>query len=166
MIIINLFKSIDDWLTPRDKDIMSKRVILCFDAKSDKKGALNRPPFIYKITRTDKTDIEIVHKVVRSIEDINQFSKKFKEQNNTLNGLVIRAHANSHGLKLSSRTKYSDTNHSTINPRNVDLLKPTFSLLEKEAPIILEGCSAGSDKDGFSIAEKISDSSLSIIETT
>ncbi len=155
-----IIETINNWINPpyiASEDVSSKKVVICVEAKSDRSGSLKNISFFEKVTYKDRSDIKIVHKIVRNIEEINAFSKKIKDQNNLIVGLCIRAHANSHILKLSSRTKYSNLNHSKIIPSNVALLKPTFSCLEENAPIILEGCLAGKPKEGYSIAEKISD---------
>ena len=114
-----IIETINNWINPpyiASEDVSSKKVVICVEAKSDRSGSLKNISFFEKVTYKDRSDIKIVHKIVRNIEEINAFSKKIKDQNNLIVGLCIRAHANSHILKLSSRTKYSEfkslKNHS------------------------------------------------------
>ena len=157
--IINTFNRFEAYFkTPAyiaNEDISSSSVIICLEAKSDRLGSLRSIGFFDKVTQLEKTNIKIVRKIVRNIEEANDFTKKIKDQSNVILGLVIRAHGNPRLLKLSSRTKCSKSNHSTIDASNTSLLQPTFSRLENKATIILESCSVGKEKEGFAIANHI-----------
>lgn len=139
------------------ESITSSRVIICFEAKGNASNILKTIDFFEKINEIEKSEIRIVKKVVRNIEEINEFTARLVKQNNRIEGLIIRAHGNSKALKLSSIKKYSDLNHSYINTSNVNLLHSTFSLLENNADITLEACKTGYGEE--SIAKHISKAS-------
>ena len=104
----------------------------------------------------EESKLKLIFKVVKNIEEINQISKKLKDQNNRICGLFLYAHGSPYRINLS-KTKYTPENSSHILKKNVKMLEPTFSRLEEQSSIVLLSCSTGKVKEGKTpIAETIS----------
>lgn len=113
-----------------------------------------RNPYEY-IQMEKGSKLKMVCKTAKSIEEINEISKKLKEQNNRICGLLIEAHGSPSRIRLSE-TVYSPDSSPYIYERNVKMLTPTFSRLEQKAQIVLLSCSTGKkEADKTPIAKTI-----------
>lgn len=131
-----------------NEDTTSSRIALCITSEEvhNQKSIMGtysslRNPF-KSIKGKKDSKMKVVCKTVANLEEINIFAKKMKDQNNELCGLIIRAHGTPFAIILS-KTEYTLENKSFLYERNIKSLQPTFSLLEKDAAVILQCCSTG-----------------------
>lgn len=139
--------------------IFKKDILLMFTAKNDHNGALKSCSALSVLNSQNK--YEVVCKEISSINEINETIKQMKDQKNRIRVLWISAHGHPHEISLGEETTTNDaydiSNYNHAIRDFLDPLKKGFSLLEKNATIVLSSCSTGviNEDDVPNIAQSI-----------
>lgn len=147
-----------------NKQITDRKVVLCLTASFDLIFFGERP----EITRNPtENETVVVYEEISSVSDIDRITKKMKDQNNKITGIILNAHGAENFIQLNNDKSVKDrvlTNieihtSSGVLEKNTNALEDSFKRLEPNGVVILASCLAGNflnAVEGTCIADTLS----------